>query len=228
MSAADKPAKRLSIVSLGKLLCLAEVAKKKQEEVTGTMAQQCADSLRETRDRAAGIETHSPERDVELFLRSLHDEAKRDVLGLFYLGRNAGDNFNGLRVNTGVNLEVMPWFIAGKVDLHDSLIKGLKRFAECGSAVGEEDTVWVATDAVVFFPPDLDGVHWVEWSDLQRAYHIALLTDSLRSNFRQWLDGEVNDYRPIALSHSKEDAHVIIEHMQKLRPDYEKPKEIVQ
>ncbi len=113
----------LSIPSLGKLLRLATRAWREQ---TGAGMNE-----RWETDGPEDGELQSATRDLHLFLSALSREERKDVWGLYGLGRWA-DSFECARENPGHAIELTPFILSERLDLQDSIIAGLKRLGEPG------------------------------------------------------------------------------------------------
>jgi hypothetical protein len=107
---------------LGRLLLLAELARHEQTGERG---------LKQTLEKLDGShsDTQSAVKNLELFLTVLSDEERKDVVGLYGLGRWAFDSFADARENSGHADKIIPYILASRTDLHDSVINGLKRLA---------------------------------------------------------------------------------------------------
>jgi hypothetical protein len=126
--------------TIGKLLRLAEAQKDFRKKDKRSVREKAADSLRDLKDRCEGaFERSTPERDIECFLTALADEEKREVIALFYFGRDAVDDFAYTVAHPRMSLTTMPQQLSDKTDLADSLIAGLKRLAD--QATGGSDKV---------------------------------------------------------------------------------------
>jgi hypothetical protein len=57
----------------------------------------------------------------------------------------------------------------------------------------------------------------VEWSDRQQQFNVNTLDCSLRSNSRAFIEERRMDYIPIAVAHSMDEAHELLEELKALR-----------
>lgn len=120
----------LALKSLGKLLRLAERLERERAEESRDTRQSTDHLMRELEEVAAGVfERQSAERNLNLFLESLNEDEKKDVIALFYLGRDEGD-FKALRDRPPIPTSHISSQLVPKTDLESSLIEGLKKLAE--------------------------------------------------------------------------------------------------
>ena len=117
--------------TLGKLLRLAEKLKSERVGDHRPLKEQLAEVRQDTIEEASGTyEKVTPERLLHLFLESLTEAEKKEVIALFYFGRGAFDNFPYAIEHPPLSIERMPWELTNKTDLHDSIINGLKRLGD--------------------------------------------------------------------------------------------------
>jgi hypothetical protein len=121
--------KHLPIKSLGKLLSLAESASR-EEATSGPKT--CAEAIDRIRRRIAQPEfdTGSARLNIELFLSALSREERSDIAALCAIGDRKLETFEFAWRYHGHADSDIPFLFSRKIDLHDSLIRGLKRFGE--------------------------------------------------------------------------------------------------
>lgn len=124
---------RLSIPTLGKILRLADLvtAQNVRESEEDGGGGDCGKTI--DRIQASLDENHAmprAERDLELIFEALPHQELRECDALYRFGRSESDTFEFLCENPRETVEMIPWTLSQKTDLHDSLINGLKRLGE--------------------------------------------------------------------------------------------------
>lgn len=124
---------RLSLQTLGKILWHADRVTdqnvRESEEDGG--GGDCGKTIDRIRARLAGtLATPRAESALEAFLETLSNDERKDLVGLYCLGRRAFDAHADARENSGHRLDLIPWILSHRTDLHDSVVKGLKRLGE--------------------------------------------------------------------------------------------------
>lgn len=122
---------RLSIPTLGMILWLAD-------RVTAQNVRECEEdggdngkTIKRIRARLAGnLDTPRAESALEAFLETLCNDERMDLVGLYGLGRWAFDTHAEAREHSGHRLDLIPWELSRRTDLHDSVVNGLKRLGE--------------------------------------------------------------------------------------------------
>ena len=122
---------RLSLQTLGKILWLADrvtAQNLRESEEDGGDNGKTIKRIRAT--LAGNLATPRAESALEAFLETLCNDERMDLVGLYCLGRWAFDTHSEAREHSGHRLELIPWILSQRTDLHDSVITGLKRLGE--------------------------------------------------------------------------------------------------
>ena len=122
---------RLSLQTLGKILWLAdrvEAQNLRESEEDGGDTGKTIKRIRAT--LAGNLATPRAESALEAFLETLCNDERMDLVGLYGLGRWAFDTHAEAREHSGHRLDVIPWELSRRTDLHDSVVNGLKRLGE--------------------------------------------------------------------------------------------------
>lgn len=124
---------RLSIPTLGTILRLADrvTAQNNREREEDGEGGDCEKTIERIRARLVGNRAKPrAESALEAGLETLSSEERKDFVGLYGLGRNAFDTHAEAREHSGHRLDLIPWELSRRTDLHESLINGLKRLGE--------------------------------------------------------------------------------------------------
>ncbi len=124
---------RLSLQTLGKILWLADhvTAQNVREREEDGGSGDCSKTIARLRASLAGnLATPRAESALEAFLETLCNADRMDLVGLYGLGRRAFDTHAEAREHSGHRLDLIPWELSRRTDLHESLINGLKRLGE--------------------------------------------------------------------------------------------------
>ena len=124
---------RLSLQTLGKILCLADhvTAQNVREREEDGGGGDCGKTIARLRASLVGtLATPRAESDLEAFLETLSNDERMDLVGLYCLGRWAFDTHAEAREHSGHRLDLIPWELSRRPDLHDSVVNGLKRLGE--------------------------------------------------------------------------------------------------
>ena len=122
---------KLSLQTLGKILWLAdrvEAQNLRESEEDGGDTGKTIKRIRAT--LAGNLATPRAESALEAFLETLCNDERMDLVGLYGLGRWAFDTHAEAREHSGHRLDVIPWELSRRTDLHDSVVNGLKRLGE--------------------------------------------------------------------------------------------------
>ena len=132
---------RLSIPTLVKIFWLADrvtAQNARESEADGGGGDSGKTVARLRASLAGTLATPRAESDLEAFLETLCNDERMDLVGLYCLGRWAFDTHGEAREHSGHRLELIPWILSQRTDLHDSVITGLKRLGECHEATATE------------------------------------------------------------------------------------------
>ena len=122
---------KLSLQTLGKILWLAdrvEAQNLRESEEDGGDTGKTIKRIRAT--LAGNLATPRAESALEAFLETLCNDERMDLVGLYGLGRWAFDTHAEAREHSGHRLDVIPWELSRRTDLHDSVVNGLKRLGD--------------------------------------------------------------------------------------------------
>ena len=160
---------KLSLQTLGKILWLADrvtAQNRRESEEDGGDNGKTIERIRAT--LAGNLATPRAESDLEAGLETLSNEERKDLVGLYCLGRSAFDTHADAREHSGHRLDIIPWILSQRTDLHGSVVKGLKRLGESHEATATEngeDTRWV----VIWSPEEWMGdVVRLDWFNKER------------------------------------------------------------
>ena len=162
---------RLSIPTLGTILRLADrvTAQNNREREEDGEGGDCEKTIE--RIRASLTDNRAKPRaesDLEAGLETLSNQERTDLVGLYGLGRWAFDTRAEAREHSGHRLDLIPWILAQRTDLHDSVVNGLKRLGESHEATATEhgdDSRWV----VIWSPEEWMGdVVRLDWFNKER------------------------------------------------------------
>ena len=160
---------KLSLQTLGKILWLADhvtaqIVREREED--GGDNGKTIERIRAT--LAGNLATPRAESALEAFLETLSNEERKDLVGLYCLGRSAFDTHTEAREHSGHRLDLIPWELSRRTDLHDSVVNGLKRLGESHEDTAtehNEDTRWV----VIWSPEEWMGdVVRLDWFNKER------------------------------------------------------------
>ena len=132
---------KLSLQTLGKILWLAdrvEAQNLRESEEDGGDTGKTIKRIRAT--LAGNLATPRAESALEAFLETLCNDERMDLVGLYGLGRWAFDTHAEAREHSGHRLDVIPWELSRRTDLHDSVVNGLKRLGESHEDTATEHT----------------------------------------------------------------------------------------
>ena len=124
---------KLSCHTLVKILWLADrvTAQNARESEADGGGGDCGKTIARLRASLAGtLATPRAESDLEAFLETLCNAERMDLVGLYCLGRWAFDTHAEAREHSGHRLDLIPWELSRRTDLHDSVVNGLKRLGE--------------------------------------------------------------------------------------------------
>ena len=162
---------RLSIPTLGTILRLADrvTAQNNREREEDGEGGDCEKTIERIRASLTdNLATPRAESDLEAGLETLSNQDRTDLVGLYGLGRWAFDTRAEAREHSGHRLDLIPWILAQRTDLHDSVVNGLKRLGESHEATATEhgeDTRWV----VIWSPEEWMGdVVRLDWFNKER------------------------------------------------------------
>ena len=132
---------KLSIPTLGKIFRLADRVtaqnvRESEEDGGGGDCGKTIDRIRAT--LAENRAKPCAESALEAFLETLSHEERKDLVGLYCLGRRAFDTHAEAHEHSGHPLELIPWILSQRTDLHDSVVNGLKRLGESPEATATE------------------------------------------------------------------------------------------